>query len=268
MGKPSPPAAPDPVTTIAAQTAGNKETAIANAELNRINQYTPYGSSTYTINGYTPEGLPQYSQQTTLSPVEQQLFDKTTQGQNTLADTALQGLGQVQSQYSKPFDPSQFGASQQQAQDAAYKQQTQYLDPQFQQGQQTLDAKLANMGLSQGDRAYNDAQTNFANQKQQAYESARGAAIGQGNQEQQVLFGQGLTQYNQPLNTYNALMTGAQVQNPTFGNVAGVNQANTDVAGITNSAYQNQLARYNASQAGINNLFSLGGSLGAAAILA
>ena len=99
-------------------------------------------------------------------------------------------------------------------------------------------------------------------------ERPRGAAIGQGNQEQQVLFGQGLTQYNQPLNTYNALMTGAQVQNPTFGNVAGVNQANTDVAGITNSAYQNQLARYNASQAGINNLFSLGGSLGAAAILA
>lgn len=63
-------------------------------------------------------------------------------------------------------------------------------------------------------------------------------------------------------------MTGNQPTNPTFGNVPGVNQANTDVAGITNSGYQNQLARYNASQQGINNLFSLGGQLGGAAIMA
>ena len=89
-----------------------------------------------------------------------------------------------------------------------------------------------------------------------------------GNQEQQVLFGQGITQYNQPLNTYNALTSGAQVQNPSFSAIPGVNQANTDVAGITNQGYQNQLAAYQQQQAGINNLFSLGGSLGAAAILA
>ena len=74
--------------------------------------------------------------------------------------------------------------------------------------------------------------------------------------------------YNQPLNTYNALATGAQVQNPSFNSVPTVNQAGTDVAGITNSAYQNQLQAYQQQMAGINNLFGLGGSLGAAAILA
>jgi hypothetical protein len=63
-------------------------------------------------------------------------------------------------------------------------------------------------------------------------------------------------------------MSGAQVTNPTFNSIPGVNQANTDVAGITNQGYQNQLAAYNANQQGINNLFSLGGGLGAAAILA
>jgi len=50
MGKsaPSAPAAPDPAKTAAAQGAVNKETAITQAALNRINQYTPYGSVVYT----------------------------------------------------------------------------------------------------------------------------------------------------------------------------------------------------------------------------
>jgi|SRR6478752_652830 len=268
MSKGSAPKAPDPVVTAAAQTQSNKDTATANAGLNRIDQFTPYGSSTYQITGNNPDGTPKYQQTVSLSPQEQQLFDKYTQGQNVLSDTGLQSLGQVQSTYANKFDPSQFGASQQQAQDAAYNQQKQYLDPQYQQLGDSLDAKLANQGLQVGDAAYDTSQKNFANQRQQAYESARTSAIGQGNQEQQALFGQGLTQYNQPLNTYNALMTGAQVQNPTFSGIPGVSQANTDVAGITNAGFQNQMARYNAQNAGINNLFSLGGQLGAAAILA
>jgi hypothetical protein len=73
---------------------------------------------------------------------------------------------------------------------------------------------------------------------------------------------------NQPLNEYNALMTGAQVQQPSFSSVPTVSQANTDVAGIQNQGYQNLLAKNAADQQGINNLFSLGGSLGSAAILA
>ncbi len=252
----------------AAQTQSNKDTATANAGLNRIDQFTPYGSSTYQITGNNPDGTPKYQQNVSLSPQEQQLFDKYTQGQNVLGDTALNSLGNVQRMYGQNFDPSQFGASQKQAQDAAYQHQTQYLDPQYQQMGASLDSKLANQGLQAGDAAYDTSQQNFNNQKQQAYESARTSAIGQGNQEQQALFAQGLTQYNQPLNTYNALTSGAQVQNPSFTGVPGVNQANTDVAGITNSGYQNQMQAYNANQAGINNLFSLGGSLGSAAILA
>lgn len=268
MSKGSAPQAPDPAATAAAQTSSNVATANNNAALNRIDQYTPYGSSTYNITGTSADGTPSYAQTVSLSPGEQQLFDTSMAGQKVLGDTALSGLHNVQSTYANNFDPSQYGASQQQAQDAAYKQQTLYLDPQYSQLHDNLNTQLANQGLSAGDKAYDTSQLNLNNQQQQAYQSAQNNAIGLGNQEQQVLFGQGLTQYNQPLNTYNALMTGAQVQNPSFSNVPGVNQANTDVAGITNSGYQNQLAAFNANQAGINNLFSLGGSLGAAAILA
>ena len=88
------------------------------------------------------------------------------------------------------------------------------------------------------------------------------------NQEQNVLFGQAQTQYQEPLNIYNSLMSGAQPQQPSFSQVPQVSQAGTDVAGITNNAFNNQMAAYQQQMAGINNLFGLGGSLGAAAILA
>lgn len=57
MGKksPSPPPAPDPVKTAEAQAAANKETAIAQAQLNMIDQYTPYGSLVYSpVEGTAP----------------------------------------------------------------------------------------------------------------------------------------------------------------------------------------------------------------------
>lgn len=299
MSKGSPPTAPDPTATAAAQTQSNVQTATANAALNRVDQYTPYGSSTYDITGTNPDGTPNYSQTISLSPGEQNLFNMQQQGQQTLGQTALGALGNVQNTYSQPFSTNGLpqvtgqvagqqnqGAAIQQAQNAAYQQQTQYLDPQFAQSQDTLNTQLANEGLQTGDKGYDNAQQMFGLGKQQAYQSAQNAAVQAGDQEQNTLYGQGLSSanlqnsasaqalsqalglYNQPLNQYNALMTGAQVQNPNFSSVPAVNQAGTDVGGITNSAYQNQLAQYNASQQGINNLFSLGGNLGAAAILA
>lgn len=281
MCKPSPPAPPDPNVVAAAQTASNKETAITNADLNRIGQNTPYGSLSYEITGTSPNGNPQYTQNVTLSPEQQQLYNKYTQGQNTLADTAISSLGNVQNNFAQPFslrnDPTKtdFGTQVNQARDAAYGAATHYLDPQFADQKAALDSQLANQGLSVGGEAYDKAQAAFERQKGQAYDQARNLAYEQGLQTQNQGFNQGLqgaslqfAQYNQPLATYNALMTGSQPTNPTFGNVPQVNQANTDVAGIQNQGYQNQMSRYNAQQQGINNLFSLGGSLGGAAILA
>lgn len=50
MGKSSPsvPTPPDPVKTAEAQAAANKETAIAQSQLNMVDQYTPYGSLVYS----------------------------------------------------------------------------------------------------------------------------------------------------------------------------------------------------------------------------
>jgi hypothetical protein len=382
LGKPSAPAAPDPVATANAQTASNKETAIANAALNRVNQYTPYGSSTYSTNGTDANGIPEYTQNVTLSPEQQSLYNKYTQGQNSLGDIALGMQGQVANAYANPINTSgapglqysaqgygsptsainnsgpglagsfgnsgpnmqgaidngDYAAQIKNAQDAAYRGQTQYLDPQFEQGQKAMDNSLINQGITQGSEAGNNARNNYALQKQRAYQGASDAATLAGQNEQNTLFnqaaqrgnfvnaanqqgynqalgqasfqnaanaqgfGQGVSaadlqnqanqqgysqslgnanlnnqgnaQYlqqlfalrNQPLNEYNALTSGAQVTNPNFMSVPGAAQANTDIQGITNDAYQNQLKAYNSKMSGINNLFGVAGSLGGAAI--
>jgi hypothetical protein len=79
-----------------------------------------------------------------------------------------------------------------QAQDASYSAATRYLDPQYTNAQNDLDAKLANQGVVQGSDAYNRAQTQFSNQKTQAYGAAQDSAVAAGNALQNQLFTQGL----------------------------------------------------------------------------
>jgi hypothetical protein len=283
VSKGSAPKAEDPRVVAAAQTQSNKETATANAALNRVDQYTPYGSSTYQITGNNPDGTPNYRQDINLSPDQQQLLDTTTAGQKSLGNTALGMLNQVQGSYANPIDVSSINSlnggtyadEMKQAQDAAYAKNAQYLDPQFEQGGKALDNRLINQGITQGSEAYNNAQGEFGRTKQKAYDDARNSAIAQGNAQQNQLFNQDSTRLqqlfalrNQPLNEYGALMNGTQVTNPNFTAVPNANQANTDVAGINANSFNQQMQAYNAKQQGINNLFSLGGSLGSAAILA
>src|ERR1700748_1553160 len=106
MSKPQAPQAPDPTVTAQAQTASNIATANNNAALNRVDQYTPYGSSVYSITGNNPDGTPNYTQTVSLSPQQQQLLDMTQQGEQTLGQTALGQLGNVQQRYGTPFDAS------------------------------------------------------------------------------------------------------------------------------------------------------------------
>src|SRR5215469_7267742 len=91
MGKPSPPTPPDPVAVSAAQTQSNEATAALQAQLNNVNQYSPYGSVTY--DQYAPN---QWSQTTTLSPSQQAIYNQQTaaeQGALQLGNTQLGRIG-------------------------------------------------------------------------------------------------------------------------------------------------------------------------------
>jgi hypothetical protein len=391
MGKPS---APDPTATANAQAASNKDTAVANANLNRVDQYSPFGSSTYQVTGKNPDGTPKYTQTTEMSAPIKGIFDSQVANQQHQQDISTTLLNNVASQYSKPIDtsgvnPLNTGMTADQlaelngkyatsagpaaqahtgnyvttagngggdiqrslgsmsdipgvikgAQDAAYANQMAYLKPQFQNDSSDLQSKLAAQGITQGSAAWDRAQSElsrnqtfqqqqaqnaafqqglqggqtafgmslgagqFANQaQQQGYDQAHSNAelanhaadvttqnsqfnAGQANAQAQynaglnnsavnsqfgntttnagvnnAAHGQGMTdtyaQYNQPLNTYNQLQTGAQAQQPTFAGVPGANVAPTDVAGIVNNGYANQVGAYNGTMQGLGQLGS------------
>lgn len=161
-------------------------------------------------------------------------------------------------------------------QNSIYGQQTQYLDPQFQQASDQLKSQLANQGIPQGSQAYNTAMDNLGRQKQQAYSNAQMNAVGAGNQAQAQLSQTALgnqaqqaqmysQQYAAPLQYYESLMGGTQPTLPQFGGVNPSSAAPTNVLGAYNQQYQGQLNNYNA-QVGAQNsqtsgLFGLGGSL-------
>lgn len=102
MCSPSAPPAPDPYAVSAAQTTSNADTARLNANLNRVNTTTPWGSQTFTN---TP-GTDQWSQNITLSPDQQKLLDTNNQTSLGLGQAANGLLGQVQSAFAKPLDYS------------------------------------------------------------------------------------------------------------------------------------------------------------------
>jgi hypothetical protein len=211
----------------------NKETAIANANLNRINQYTPQGAITFQQIGTNPDGTPQYQSNQTYSPEQQQLYQGQTAVSNALTDTAGKALTDVNAAYAQPYNTSnipgiQYGAQggpiqssyapggniqsnldfsnlsslpgindfsgdAQKARDTAYAAATSRLDPQYDQEQRQLAASLAGKGVSENSVAYRNAMDQFARQKTDAYNQANYGSYAAGGAEQSRLFGLALS---------------------------------------------------------------------------
>lgn len=319
MGKstPSAPAAPDPVATANAQAAANKDTAIAQAQLNMVDQYTPYGSLVYSQipntgpqfnqaaydsatssyqkaldaynasqsssfggggrfggnrnNGYRAPAapdindfytkssdVPRYSATTTLSPEEQKILGQSEGAKLNLATLANNQSAFLNDYLSKPVDLNN-NATEARLMELGRSR----LDPILAERQQNTEQSLADRGIKMGSAAYDRSMSLDTQGKNDAYNQLLLSGRAQSVQE-------ALAQRNQPINEITALLSGSQVSQPNFVNTPTTGVANTDVAGITNAAYQNKLAAYQ-TQLQQNNsmmggLFSLGGSLGAAAI--
>lgn len=107
MGKksgPKAPAAPDPVATANAQSQMNKETAVAQANLNRIDQYTPQGNIRYTQTGVNADGTPKFRQDVSYSPQEQAIYDQQNQISQALNGLAGSNIGRVASTQAQDFN--------------------------------------------------------------------------------------------------------------------------------------------------------------------
>lgn len=260
MGKKAP-AAPSPDVTAAAQAGMNRDTAITNQQLNMIDQYNPYGSVTYSPNGFdtfvdskgNTVQTPKYSQTTTFSPEQQALYDEDMRAQQNLAGLATQQSGMLAEHLGQGWQ----GLTNRDVENWAYDLGMQRIAPQQEEDRNRLMSQLKNRGIQEGSAAWNSEVGRFDrsvnDQRNQLALTGRSQA-----------YNEALTDYNQPINTITALMSGSQVTNPTAGlsatpqtQVGGV-----DYTGLVNQNYQNQLGAYQSKMGGIGGLF--GSVLGAA----
>lgn len=263
MGKsaPSVPSTPSATETAAAQTTSNLATAQAQSVLNNTNQYTPYGSITYSQPGGDNT---QWTATQTLSPQEQNLQNLSWQAQNTYGNIGNNELNQVASSLSQPINTNWNDV-----QNQYINTQMGLIQPQLAQTQQALSSQLQNQGVAQGSDAWNNSMRSYNNQVAQTYASVlQNAQTGVGNaiSQQESL-------RDQPLNEVSALLTGQQV-NPgqtlssaqTQVSPTNVLQAYQNQQQSAYDAYNAQMSNYSSALGGIGGL--VGSGLTAAAIFA
>lgn len=271
MGKSSSaPPPPDYASAARETAAGDLEAARAASAANRVNQITPYGTLTYSQNpDLDPFGNPTYTATQSLSPEQQRLLDLQNQTSIGLAQLQGKGLGYVENMIAQPFDTknlASLGFDPAQAYQDAYMQR---LAPQIQQSREQLDVKLANQGIPVGSEAWKRAQESQASKENDLLLGATTQGFGTGLQARQQGFNELAYKRNEPINTLNAVRTGAQVTNPSYVSVP--QQATTkgaDLLGAATAESNYNTAAANANQAGQAGFTSGLVSLGSAGIMA
>lgn len=249
MQAPSPPPAPDPAATAAAQAAANKDTAIAQYGLAATNQIAPEGSLTYKQIGTWPDGTPRYEATKTYSPAEQGIYETGTQTRQNLANIGATQSSKIGDLLNSPYNLNEATTNK------LTSLQKQFLDPQWDAQQKSLESQLINKGLRPGTAAYTKAMQDFSTNRQRAYDQMYLDAY-------KTAESSSLAERNQPINEITALMSGSQVSQPGYTNTPSPGVAPTDVIGANqmalnqqNLGYQAQLAQ---NQGMMNGLFGLG----------
>lgn len=281
----SAPDAPDFNQVADAQTKANLQTALVNAQLNRVNETTPYGSVKYSQvpDPTSPTGF-SYQRDTTLSPEQQALYQSSTKNAQGASNLAGQLQGQVGDALKNPFSLSDYGSSTkvsspgdpmsaqgpnavnlgnaasyaggaQAVGKTLYDQRLALLQPQMDRQNAQLDTQLRNQGLMPGTQAYDNALSDLrTSQSQQLNQLAGDATTAAGN-EQSRLAGLDLSltgqNFNQQQTGFNNDLTKLQQSLTDRLSTAGFNNQtrSTDISqGI--AARQTPLQEYNALQTG------------------
>ena len=260
MGK-SYPDPPDPKVTAGAQTGTNVTTALANAQLRNVDQYTADGSRTWTTD---PSGaqsftdpssgarynVPKYVERVTLSPAQQAIKDQNDRAGLNLSTLAGDLSGKLSTKLNDNFTIGN-DATEARLFELGRKR----LDPVNAERQSALDAKLANQGIGIGSKAYEVAQRQNYEAENDGYNQLLLSGRGQATQEQ-------FAEDNQRINQISALLSGGQVSQPNF---LGTNQPTlptVDYAGLVNENYNQRLgiaqAKNQTKSQIAGGLFSLG----------
>lgn len=207
----------------------------------------------------TVQGSPDdnWSVTQTLSPEQQQLLDYQNQTSMGLGELTGTGLDYVKGMMANPFSTQNLvntGFDPGQSYQDAYMER---LRPQIEQGREAFDVKMANQGIPVGSEAYNRAMMAQGQKENDLLLGATTQGFGTGLQARQQGFNEAAYQRNEPLNTLNAVRTGAQVTNPSYVSVPQQATAQgADILGATQMGYNAQLGAANAQNAASSNMTS------------
>jgi hypothetical protein len=191
---PQVPTPADPTQVSNAQTVSNVGTAASQQAGNDVNQVGPNGSTMYNQTGsYTDPTTgavtPTYTQTTTLDPLSQSILAGTKQTANSLIPTAQTLATQAGTSATTPlnFNTADSGvlnsapsAIDQNATNQIFSGEQALLQPTFDQQQKDLQDQLSRAGISVGNDAYGNAETQLGTQQNQATNAALGTAASQG----------------------------------------------------------------------------------------
>jgi hypothetical protein len=200
MGKKSAPSPPEPVDP--------REVARADAEFNRIDQYTPYGSLIFSGPNRNVATL-------NLSPEMQGLMDTRFNVDQSMLDAALGRIGDLNQ---APIDLGQFGPIQSDAglsefnptgltelpgdmgsfrnriEDNYFERANRLLEPQFARQEEALRGTLANQGLPTTSDAFLDQYSQFNTDRGNTYGNLANEAVMYGGQEASRLLADAMAQ--------------------------------------------------------------------------
>lgn len=265
------PPPPDYAGAAQAQADASMYNTLQQTYANRPNTSTPWGSQTWqatqTIDPATGQPVTSWTSNVNLSPDQQRIFDAQERFQGGSYDLANTLLGNAASELSTPADWSGLPEvgngmdARQRAEDALYSRATSRLDPQWNQRMEQERTKLYNMGLREGDSAFDQQMGNLGRERTDAYDQAMWGSIGAGGQEMSRQFGQEMQGRQQSiaeqlqrrgstLNELQAIRSGQQVTMPQQPGFMGSGLAQTpQYLDAANMQYGASLDAYNAQQA-------------------
>lgn len=247
----SAPTPPDPAATAAAQAQYNQQAAQSQAEINMVDQTTPYGSLTYNQTGTAADGTPMYSANTQLNAPEQNLFNQTVSTQGTLASDAGQLANNLGSSLTSAPDLSNSALT-----NTLLGWQQNYMQPYFNQQTSNLNSQLQNQGITQGSQAYNNAVMATQQNQNTSMENAMAGDEAQAYQ-------QALSTYQAPISTLGTLLgEGAPASvNSSLTSTPQESVQAPNYEGLTEQNYAQQNAQYGSMMSGLFSIPSaiLGG---------
>lgn len=260
MCAPDMPTPPDPRQTSAASTSTNVGTAVANAWLGNISEKGPNGSTSVDQTGskswydpYTDKtyDVPTFTRTTTLSPEQQAIADQNSRAGLNLSTLGANLSGTLGNQLTGNFKLGN-DATESRLMDLGRKR----LDPMLDRRAESERTRLANAGVAEGSTGWNRAMERVSQSENDAFNQLLLNGRAQSNQEL-------VTEDNQRINQISALMNGGQVSQPNFMGANMPTIPTTDVGGLINANYNQQVQQAQMqnqnSQNIMGGLFGLGG---------